>query len=88
MAIYILLAITALGGFSYGIVQYTLGQPPWSFLIVPAAIASFGFVYGATLIGQGLGAEQMYLMRSLVDRACMDVLDAELDQNRSALAQA
>ena len=34
-----------------------------------------GFVYGATLIGQGLGAEQMYLMRSLVDQACVEALD-------------
>lgn len=56
-------------------VQHTIGQAPWSLLIVPAAAALFGFVYGATLIGQGLGAEQMYLMRSLVDRACAAVLD-------------
>jgi hypothetical protein len=75
MAVYILLALAALGGLSYGMVQYTLGQPPWAFLIVPAAVALFGFVYGATLIGQGLGAEQMYTMRSLIDRACVDALE-------------
>jgi hypothetical protein len=74
MGVYILLGFAALGGLSYGVVQYTLGQPPWSFLIVPGAVALFGFVYGATLIGQGLGAEQMYTMRSLVDRACVDAL--------------
>ena len=79
MAIYILLALVALGGLSYGAVQYTLGQPPWSLLIVPAAVALFGFVYGATLIGQGLGAEQMYTMRSLIDRACVDALDTRAD---------
>jgi hypothetical protein len=79
MAIYILLALAALGGLSYGAVQYTLGQPPWSLLIVPAAVALFGFVYGATLIGQGLGAEQMYIMRSLIDRACVDALDTRAD---------
>jgi hypothetical protein len=76
MAVYILLAMAALGGLSYGIVQHTLGKPPWSLVIVPAAVAASAFVYGATLIGQGLGAEQMYLMRSLVDRACMDALHA------------
>ena len=75
MAVYILLAIVALGGLSYGMVQHTLGQWPWSLLIAPVAVALFGFVYGATLIGQGLGAEQMYTMRSLVDRACVDALD-------------
>jgi len=79
MAIYILLALAALGGLSYGAVQYTLGQAPWSLLIVPAAVALFGFVYGATLIGQGLGAEQMYIMRSLIDRVCVAALDTPGD---------
>jgi hypothetical protein len=46
---------------------------------VPTAVALFGFVYGATLIGQGLGAEQMYTMRSLVDHACVDALDTRVD---------
>jgi uncharacterized integral membrane protein len=82
MGIYILLAIAALAGLSYGIVQVTLGQTPWAFFIVPAAVALFGFVYGATLIGQGLGAEQMYKMRSLIDRACMQSLDAPIVQAR------
>jgi uncharacterized integral membrane protein len=88
MAIYILLAIVALGGLSYGMVQYTLGQSPWSFLIAPAAVALFGFVYGATLIGQGLGAEQMYTMRSLVDRVCMDALGAPEDRPATVTGQA
>jgi hypothetical protein len=81
MAVYILLAIVALGGLSYGMVQYTLGEAPWALLIAPGAVALFGFVYGATLIGQGLGAEQMHTMRSLVDRACVDALDACVDIN-------
>jgi uncharacterized integral membrane protein len=84
MAIYILLALAALGGLSYGIVQYTLGQTPWSLWIVPAAMGLFGFVYGATLIGQGLGAEQMYTMRSLVDRACVDALRRPVDRSTTA----
>ena len=77
MAVYIFLAIVALAGLTYGIVQYTLEQPPWSLWITPAAVALFGFVYGATLIGQGLGAEQMYIMRSAVDRACVEALDTD-----------
>lgn len=81
MAVYILLAIVALGGLSYGMVQYTLGQPPWAVLIAPAAVALFGFVYGATLIGQGLGAEQMYTMRSLIDRVCVEALGARDDDD-------
>lgn len=80
MGVYILLTIVALGGLSYGIVQLTLGESPWAFLVVPAAVAMFGFVYGATLIGQGLGAEQMYTMRSLVDRASVDALSVPVGQ--------
>ena len=38
-------------------------------------------MYGATLIGQGLGAEQMYVMRALVDLACVDALDAPVGVN-------
>jgi uncharacterized integral membrane protein len=83
MAVYILLALAALGGLSYGIVQYTLGQAPWSLLIAPAALVLFGFVYGATLIGQGLGAEQMYTMRSLVDRACVEALRTRVDAQQT-----
>jgi uncharacterized integral membrane protein len=83
MAVYIFLAIVALGGITYGIVQATLGQPPWALWIAPAAVALFGFVYGATLIGQGLGAEQMYTMRSLIDRACVDALDTHAGVNET-----
>ena len=75
MGVYLLIAIAGLAGLSYGLVQLTLGESPWAFVVVPAAAALFGFVYGATLIGQGLGAEQMYLMRSLVDQACVEALD-------------
>lgn len=69
MAIYLLLTIAGLAGLVLGIVQYTLGDSPWGWFIPPAAMALLGFVYGATLIGQGLSAEEMYVMRSLVDRA-------------------
>ena len=35
---------------------------------VPGAAVIGGFVYGAAFIGQGLGAEQMYELRAVVDR--------------------
>lgn len=84
MGVYILLTIAGLAGLSYAIVQMTLGQTPWAFLAVPAAAALVGFVYGATLIGQGLGAEQMYRMRSLIDRACVQSLQAPIAQTSRA----
>lgn len=85
MGVYILLAIAALAGLSYGIVQFTLGQTPWAFFVAPAAATLFGFVYGATLIGQGLGAEQMYRMRSLIDQACVQSLAAPIVQSSRAM---
>ncbi|MEM7135207.1 MAG: hypothetical protein AAF500_01440 [Myxococcota bacterium] len=69
MAIYMLLGIGALAGIVYAFVQYTLGEPPWGVAAVPLALAVFAFVYGAAFIGQGLSADEMYAMRSVVDRA-------------------
>lgn len=69
MAIYGVLTLTGLGGLMYGFSQWTLGWTPWALAIGPAALALIGFVYGAAFIGQGLGAQQMYELRSFVDRA-------------------
>ncbi len=69
LSIYGVLIIASFAAIVYGMVQVSLTQPPWAFVGVPVAIALAGFVYGATLIGQGLGAEQMYEIRALVDRA-------------------
>ena len=69
MAIYGLLALGGVAGAMWGLSQWTLGSPPWALLGVPAAAALAAFVYGAVFIGQGLGAEQMYLLRATVDRA-------------------
>ncbi len=71
MAVYALLAMVAMGGAVYGVSEWMLGEPPYAWLAVPAALALGGFVYGAVFIGQGLGAEQMYELRSAVDRACL-----------------
>jgi len=69
MAIYGVLSLTALGGLMVGLSQWSLGWTPWALAVAPAAIALIGFVYGAAFIGQGLGAEQMYELRSLLDDA-------------------
>jgi len=69
MAIYGVLGLLGLAGLIGGLSQWTLGMTPWALLGVPAALALGGFVYGATFIGQGLGAEEMYALRSLLDDA-------------------
>lgn len=69
MAIYGLLSMGALAGLVYGLSQSMLGGPPWALLALPAAALAAAFVYGATFIGQGLGGEQMYVLRTFVDHA-------------------
>lgn len=69
MAIYGLLAIAGTAALMWGASQWMLGHAPWMMLGAPAAAALFGFVYGAVFIGQGLGSEQMYTLRSFVDHA-------------------
>lgn len=69
MAGYGVLTMTALLCLVYGYVQWSLGQAPFALLGVPAALALIGFEYGAAFIGQGLGAGQMYTLRSLLDHA-------------------
>ena len=68
MAIYGLLSLSAIAGLMYGASQWWLGWTPWGFTIVPAAVLLFAFVYGAAFIGQGLGAEEMYELRSFVEQ--------------------
>lgn len=73
MAIYGLLALGALGATMFGLAQAMLHWTPWALLGVPLALALAGFTYGAVFIGQGLGADEMYELRSFVDR-CIEGL--------------
>ncbi|MEZ5966194.1 MAG: hypothetical protein R3F56_20320 [Planctomycetota bacterium] len=68
VAIYLALGCGAMAALCYGFVQVTLGTSPWAFWGVGAALGLAGFTYGAAFIGQGLGAEDMYELRSFVDR--------------------
>ena len=69
MALYGLIILGGIACGVWGLSVWTLGEAPWILLGVPAAAGVFAFVYGAAFIGQGLGAEQMYEQRRLVDRA-------------------
>jgi len=51
----------------YGLAQLALGQSPWALAGAPAALVLIAAVYGATFIGQGLAASQMYELRSYLD---------------------
>jgi len=68
VAVYALLGIAAIGGFVYGLAQWSMDEGPWAFLAIPVAIFLAAFTYGAAFIGQGLGAEQMFFLRSFTER--------------------
>ena len=78
MAIYFVLGAVAVGGLMYGISQWILGQSPWALGFVPAGLGLGAFTYGATFIGQGLGAEQTHGLWSVVDEV-RHRLEAQLD---------
>lgn len=67
MAVYGIVAMLGLTGLMYGFAQMTVDETPWSMLAAPAAVALIAFVYGATLIGQGLTADEMHELRSFVE---------------------
>lgn len=76
VAIYLALACVAIGAACYGGAQIILGEPPWAFVGVPVALLLAGFTYGAAFIGQGLGSEDMYELRTFVERVADGVDDA------------
>ncbi len=48
----------------FGLVQWSLGQTPLALFVAPAAAIVAGLAYGASFVGQGLGHEQIYFLRS------------------------
>jgi hypothetical protein len=71
VCVYALLFMIGLSGLMYGLAEISLDRTPWGMLapIVTAIVAAF--VYGATFIGQGLGAEEMRRLRNFLDE-CVD----------------
>jgi hypothetical protein len=67
--IFIYGVVISLGCFGtmWGVAQLSLNRTPWALASPVAAFAICAFVYGATLIGQGLGAGEMYRLRTYLD---------------------
>lgn len=62
----------------FGLVQWSLGQSPVALLAAPGLGVLAGLVYGASFVGQGLGSEQMYLLRAtLVQLADCEATEGE-----------
>jgi len=68
MAVYGVLIMISLAGLVYGFAQLTVDETPWTMLAAPACLAPGAFVYGASLIGQGLTQDEMFALRVCVER--------------------
>jgi hypothetical protein len=69
MALYIFLGLCGLAGLMLGWAQTTVDEFAWGFILFPVSLGLMAFVYGAAVIGQGLTADEMYELRTFVDRA-------------------
>lgn len=73
MAVFAVLGMLGLAGVMYGFAQITVQERPWALLAGPASAALIAFVYGAAFIAQGLSADEMYALRSFVDRVVCEL---------------
>ena len=53
----------------FGFSQWVIDQSPWALYLTPALALAAGLVFGAAFVGQGLSAEQMYLLRTTLTAA-------------------
>ena len=65
--VYSVIAVAGLAGGLFGVAQLSLGRSPWALWVPVAAAVLIAAIYGATFIGQGLAATQMYELRRYLD---------------------
>ena len=66
MFVYAVITVAGIGLFSWGWAQWAMGEPALALWGLPAAGALAAFVFGAEMIGKGLGNEQMWVVRDFV----------------------
>jgi flavin reductase (DIM6/NTAB) family NADH-FMN oxidoreductase RutF len=67
MFFHMLLGLVGLGGLMWGIAAAAAEGTTWPLWIPVGALCMHAFVAGAAFVGQGLGADQVYRLRSFVD---------------------
>ena len=68
MAIYLVAACCLFGALIFGFVQWSMGNAPWSLMVLPIAILVIAGLHLASLVGQGWSRDQMDLLRSRWER--------------------
>lgn len=66
---YMALSVTTLIALAFGFSQVLLKQPPTALYFAPVAAVLAAIVYGASYVGQGLGSDQMYFLRTTLNLA-------------------
>ena len=80
MAIYGVLLILMFGAGIVGFVQCMLGAAPWALLLLPLGAIIIGSLHAASLVGQGLSADQMYQLRRRLDELLDLAFNGELNR--------
>jgi len=61
-----------LGTLIYAWSQHAAGESPWALWLFPVFVVLGALVFGGAFVGQGLGAEEMYTLRTFLDRILPD----------------
>ena len=69
VATYAVMTFCGITGLLFGVVQWSLGWPPWALWSVPIAALMIGSVYVVALIGQRLGHDQMVQLRDFLQQS-------------------
>ena len=67
MAIYLVTACLIFAASIWGYVQWFLGHTPWALAFIPVGLIGILVLHVASLIGQGLSADQMDQLRARLD---------------------
>ncbi len=69
LALYATSVAFAIACTMYGVSQWMLDSDPWALYLIPISFVLSALVYGASYVGQGLGAMQMLELRVFVEKA-------------------
>jgi len=65
--LYAAAAFPAMIGGTLGLVQWSLGDPPWGFLAIAGALVFWLLLYLASFVGRGLSADQIHQLLAVMD---------------------
>jgi hypothetical protein len=65
---YAALVLVTLLALCFGVAQWSMGNAPTALFAAPGAAVLAGLVYGVSFVGQGLGSDQMYVLRSTLTK--------------------